>query len=383
MNRFVYFSVITLSLVCSTGQAQTIFAEEAPEWTALFDRTSGWTGADGCFAIPLTGDDSFGSARQTVFTFGDSFIGGVDENDQRLPGTVMVNNTIAVLSGSEPDPDRIRFYWGREGGEPTAAFVPATPNAQPDDWFWLKDGVVVNNRTHVYAFWFTRDSGEPLGYRRAGVTLITLPTGSRPPFADQIQRETPLFVSKDLIGSDMLFGAAVLANTEEAGSPLADGYLYVYGFREDGSNKKLVVARVLAEEIEDFTEYRYWDGAAWVVHPASAAPIGNRMSTSFSVTPLPSGKYLLVFQLDTISRKVVARLADSPVGPFDGEPIVLWECPEPLEGDRYVYNAKAHPHLSKPGELLIAYDVNSTEGFFYHFDHADIYHPRFIRVWTE
>src|SRR5690606_17825029 len=32
--------------------------EEAPEWSRLFDRTSGWFGADGIFSIPLHGVDN-------------------------------------------------------------------------------------------------------------------------------------------------------------------------------------------------------------------------------------------------------------------------------------------------------------------------------------
>ena len=39
----------------------------------------------------------------------------------------------------------------------------------------------------------------------------------------------------------------------------------------------------------------------------------------------------------------------------------------------------AHPHLSKPGELLISYNVN-TLNFWDHFNYADIYRPRFINI---
>jgi hypothetical protein len=42
------------------------------------------------------------------------------------------------------------------------------------------------------------------------------------------------------------------------------------------------------------------------------------------------------------------------------------------------YCAKAHPHLSKPDELLISYNVNTIGNG--SFDIGDIYHPRFIKI---
>ena len=58
-----------------------------------------------------------------------------------------------------------------------------------------------------------------------------------------------------------------------------------------------------------------------------------------------------------------------------------WETPEIYDGiDYYTYNTKAHPQLSKPGELLISYNVNS---FQFEKDlkaYPNFYHPRFITV---
>src|SRR5690606_34343117 len=42
-----------------------LIAAPAPEWSALFDRTSGWTGADGIFSVPLEGRDAPGGASGT------------------------------------------------------------------------------------------------------------------------------------------------------------------------------------------------------------------------------------------------------------------------------------------------------------------------------
>jgi hypothetical protein len=102
------------------------------------------------------------------------------------------------------------------------------------------------------------------------------------------------------------------------------------------------------------------------------------LSTEFSVTPLPDGRFLLAYQKLGIGQETAVRLGPSPTGPF-GPAVTLWTCPEAdLDPDIYCYNAKAHPHLSEPGELLISYNVNTFD--FADHVHADIYRPRFIRV---
>ena len=52
-------------------------AEAAPEWTKLFERTSGWFGADGIFSIPLSGVDKNNNQGNdsTLLLFSDTYIG--------------------------------------------------------------------------------------------------------------------------------------------------------------------------------------------------------------------------------------------------------------------------------------------------------------------
>lgn len=367
-------------------RAQSFSAEPAPEWSALFDRTEGWTGADGIYSIPLSGLDDLDSATRrtkTAWVFGDTFIGAVDpETDERLPGAKLVNNTLAQLTGRTPDESRMIFHWRRDDqGRPRAVFLPETGSAQPGDWYWVKDGFAIGGTTRMFAYRFTRDGEEPIGYRRSGVCLIKVPAGSRPPFGNQVQTDTPLFVPKTDTTSDMVFGGGVLVNTVAAGVPDPDGFVYVYGTREDAFNKRLVVARVFWTNVDNVNLYRVWDGTGWVTDIPSAAAIGDRVSNEVSVTPIGNGKYLLVFQLDAIGRNVAVRVADSPIGPFFDVPTAVYECPEPTTiPGTYVYNAKAHPHLSSAEEILVSYNVNTTRGFSEHFENADIYRPRFIKV---
>ncbi|MEO1077419.1 MAG: DUF4185 domain-containing protein, partial [Bacteroidota bacterium] len=183
-----------------------------------------------------------------------------------------------------------------------------------------------------------------------------------------------------LARGDLTFGNGLLDNTTEAGAPSPDGFLYVYGVRNDPFIKQLLVARVQPSAIADFSTYRFWNGREWVADLDAAVPVTDRVSNELSVSPLADGRYLLVFQLDALGRDVAVRVGQSPVGPWSA-PIRVYEAPEPAtDPDTFVYNAKAHPHLSSPGELLISYNVNTFDFFGDFFADADIYRPRFIRL---
>jgi hypothetical protein len=78
------------------------------------------------------------------------------------------------------------------------------------------------------------------------------------------------------------------------------------------------------------------------------------------------------------------RVGESPVGPW-GPVVNIWDCSEALEEPEFtVYNAKAHPSVSQPGELLISYNVNSLDFWNQIEDHPQLYRPRFFRlIWEE
>lgn len=350
----------------------------APEWDALFDRQSGWTGADGIYSIPLSGDERPGTAGATTtfFTFSDTFIGEVDENDQRLPGSTIVNNTNALLTGGDPDPGQIQFFWRTNAkGAPQAMVVPKGAR-KTGKWFWPADGIVVNGNLFLFSLRLKKADDPLFPFTLDGVSLLTSPADSVPPFNRYKQIDTPLYLPKDGSKGEISYGMAIFPNTEAAGAPAPDGYLYIYGVRNDPV-KKLLVARVLPEQIANFSVYQYWTGTTWSSSIASAVPVADRVSSEFSVSPLPDGRYILVFQLDTLSDKVAVRYADSPVGPWS-DYTVIYTAPETsISPNVYTYNAKAHPHLSSPDQLLISYNVNTFD-FLEHFTNADIYRPRFI-----
>lgn len=375
-------AICTSVLVGASAVAQPFTVERAADWTDLFDRHSGWTGADGIYSIPLDGREDFRGqpTRRTAFVFSDTFIGTVDENNRRHD-TTMVNNTMALLTGSEPDPNRVTFFWGRDDqGRADALFKPDTPGSQPGEWYWLGDGAAINGKLHIFAYRIRSTGGGVFGFEGTGLAMLSTPISEPNPYERVVQVDCPAY-AKEPSGNrgEIVFGASIMPNTEAAGAPNADGYVYIYGVQNDPLVKKLLVARVSPEQFEDFAAWRYWDGAGWSADVESSATLTGRVSSECSVSPLPNGKFILVYQEDTLGPWVSCKIGDSPTGPF-GLATHLWYCDEvDTIPDAFVYNAKAHPHLSKPGELLISYNVNNFD-FWYNFENSAAYRPRFIRV---
>lgn len=348
----------------------------AEEWDLIVDRTSGWTGADGIYSIPLDGYEgpSVTAAGKQLILFSDTFIGEVDSNNRRKNAS-LVNNTLALLQSNNPDPADVEFFWKKDiNNKPKAVFVPNTPEANAGDWYWLMDGIALYDTIYVYALRLNGSNTGGFGFEVNGVALLKFTLDDENFISDVQQFDTPLFSKDSIQNSDIVLGQAVMSKTTESGNPDPDGFIYVYGPRSSSNGKELMAARVLPENIESFSKYEYWNGTVWGNSINDCVPITNGISQEFSVTPVKNGKYLLVFQTGS---SVALKSGDSPVGPF-GIMNSIYNAPEILvDSDIFIYNAKAHPNLSTPDELLISYNVNSFE-FSDHFNNADIYMPRFI-----
>lgn len=354
--------------------------EPAPQWTNLFLRNSGWFGADGIFSIPLSGVDKNNNEgnKKTLLVFSDTYIGEV-KNNKPLPDNNMVNNTIAYMNGNDPDPANIHFHYKQaSNGKPETFFVPQTSTTSKPQLFWLGDGFInkeKNNALYLFGYKVIRTGAGVFDFKETGVSMIVVKNAHKPPFTNQRQIETSLHINSKNLGEGNL-GAGVLVNTKWAGANNADGYVYVYGCI--GQNKNVVVARVKPFDIEDQNKWRFYDGTNWSENIEDIQPITNGASNELSMTPLPDGRFLLVFQVMGLSDKVGIRIAASPVGPFSTIK-EIYTTPEWKEGI-WTYNAKAHLNLSMPGELLISYNTITADFWNDIQKNAHIYRPRFIKL---
>lgn len=351
----------------------------APEWSDLFLRESGWIGGDGIFAIPLSGKDSQ-KEDSVLFLFSDTMVGKIEGGKLR-PGLTLVNNSVALQKGKTPDPKHIDFKIAGEKAAYRAIFKPNTDNPSKDTYFWLGDGFVnpdAGNDLFVFAYRITNThDNSAFPFKETGNVLIHIPAGSHFPYSNYHQTELP-YNHYETGEETISFGAAVFNNSKPAGETEPDGYVYVYGTK--GNTKKLVSARVKPDQIDSFNQWEFWNGTDWSGDVKSVAALSDSVSNELSVSLLAPGKYGLVYQLGSLFPEICLQVGPTPFGPF-GPRIVLYKTSSDIrDPDLFTYNAKAHPALSEPGELLISYNVNSLKFFEVVQKKPNLYRPRFIRV---
>ena len=384
-NQFVLLVTLFLALR-SPVLPQSLVGDRVSQdtgWDQVFIRNTGWFGGDGAFSIPLDGKEFIpaNESTETLFVFGDTMIGEIKAGKLKQSDFSMINNSIAYLKGSDPDPDKISFYWNEnKDGKPASFFVPTASKAGTYEYYWPGDGFVnIDGDGNTYLFFYLIRNIPGLAvfpFEQVGVSLIKLPKGSRPPFTNVEQIETPLFVQHENNPESISFGSGIFANTKSTGAPSPDGYIYVYGVK--GLDKQLLVARVKPGNFLDFTQWRYWDGRQWSTDIHAASAVAKNVSNEMSVNPLPDGRLILTFQYGTVQNEVAIQVGRSPVGPF--QPIrKIWKTAESHEDlDFYSYNSKAHPHLSPPGSLLISYNINSLDFVNDILYKPHLYRPRFV-----
>jgi len=364
-------------------QADTLEAfsvRDADEWTNLFYRKDGWFGADGIFSFSLDGKRSIGAGKngKTLLTFSDTMTGTVKEN--LVENFKMINNSVAFVDGIVPSEETVEILMTRdENGQPVNFFSPETPNSRPGDYYWMGDGFINKedgNSLNIFGYRVVDHSKDAWDFEVTGVTLITIPGDYiEPPFDKQQQVDAPLFIDIPEIGKGT-FGSGVFVNTEWAGAPSPDGYVYVYGLVDP--YKQLVVARVQPAAFRQFDQWRFWDGENWNEEIGKVKPVTNRISNELSLTPLNDGRYLLVFQADGIGEYTAIRIAETPWGPF-GPLQQIRKVPELSDPPGIIpYNAKAHPVLSTNDELLISYNTISHDYFNDILNYPHMYRPRFF-----
>lgn len=347
-----------------SGQIEKVSA--AADWDKLFTRNAGWFGGDGLFAIPLDGAEFRPATAETktMFLFSDSVVADSVGETILRKDFAMVHNCVAYLDGGEPDESKFKFFINKDkDGKPTSLFVPKTPNTKPGEYYWLGDGFVnVEMDSTLYIFAYpVKDTiipGSFFEFDQTGVNIIAIPKGSKPPFKEQRQLETPFYFPLEN-WNKVTMGSGVFVNTTWAGATKPDGYLYILGV--GGTNNGLVVARVKPKDFEQFDKWEFAKGTGWTTDYKQTVPVTRYASNELSLSPMADGRLILAHQYFGMENEVAIQICNNPAGPYF--PVrKVWRCKEwEKDLDYFAYNAKGFPHLSKPGELLIAYNVNSFD----------------------
>jgi hypothetical protein len=357
---------LAMTLSVSASEAH-IKAVPLPEYDALFQRTSGWIGADGDYSVALDKDT-------TVWLYSDTFVGKVKDNHR--VDTVMINNSVAVqrIGGTKS----VEFFYGTDKDGKPSAFIT------PDDgrgYFWLFAGTFTSKGLFLFLTRVEHSDTNPVfPFKLFGMALGHVTNPSDAPSKWQIEQRQVPFCRFTTEGSTF-FGSATLT---------VGSQVYIYGvdsFDKDAEGKRtnaMVVARVDEDKLGDFTAWRFLSGGKWVTGAEHCDPLFSVAPTEYSVSYVPGIKqYAAVFTEGGIYGKIMVRLAPKPEGPW-GPAVKVYDCPDRDWHEKtYSYAAKAHPELSKnPNELIVTYATNSMD-FSDPFTDARIYWPRFVKLTFE
>ena len=335
-------------------------ASSAPEFDRLFQRTNGWIGADGNFAVTLTNG-------LTLWLFSDTFIGEV-QSDHRT-NVVMINNSAAWQHGTDPKTARVEFFYGHTSDVKLASLVAP---ADGKGWFWLFDAALLRGKLYLFLNQIERtEEKSAFGFRQTGTWLGEVSNPFAPPTQWSV-KQTKLPFGQFGAGDERSFGSALL---------VTNGLVYVYGTHSQRSGKAMILARAPETELGDFTRWQFRATNGWSTNFAECADLCPRVANEYSVSWLPALKrFVLVCTEGGLSAKIITCTAQDPWGPWSA-PSVAFECPEPKwSKEFFCYSAKAHPMLSRAdNELIVTYAANSFD-FAQVLNDTRLYWPRSVRL---
>jgi hypothetical protein len=291
--------------------------------------------------------------------FGDTILGFPGEGSGFAPERTMVSNTILIQRGAELGP----ATWSNG----TAA-VPDVGGHR----YWTTDilfsepggsAYVLCQRTHNGPDGFVTDGAEIAEFfTDAGGGRLTFarmwPTPTVPDVLETTEIQWSLGWERD-----------------------PSGYLYVYGYRQAGAAPgyttphRTYVARVDAEFILVPRMWEFWDGLAWTVDKAEAAPILDGQLTSVRRI---GGKWVFAYKpWNAYGDTVLVQSGLRPEGP------PLWSLSVPSPGGTtpaghpyWTYNPTLHE--VSPGKTLLSISHNGE--FADIFAERSLYRPEWLEV---
>ncbi len=381
-NRRLAVACRAAVVLAGSGAAGQVTVDEA--WNAALDRSTVWLAGDIGHSIDL------GDGR-TLWLFGDSLVRSSMDDRVTMPrGAIGWHATDA----QGLPPRAMQFAVPDEGFAIEAAewITPAPGLFEDGTWYWLMgDGYMASDgrggRRFVLFASAIGPAGNPDGmwnFRRVGGAILTVRNPQVAPCDwEAEQRRHPLVEPTHKFGQTPAesdnWGLAIV---EWPGGEKCEKLLYVYGVRESGGDSRLLVARCVAEAIDRPEEWTFYDGRSWSSKPEDAASIAPGLVSEFTVQAIDRGgqhELVLIQSEPWMGRHIIARTARLPQGPWTA-PKLIYEVSEVLNDKRLMtYAAKGHAHLSRPGELLVSYVLNSSE-FGQIVREVQLYRPHFLRV---
>lgn len=345
MVRSFIQSLLVFGLFAEAGAAPAFVGTLAPDLDAIFRQTNGWIGADGDYTVELNKDT-------TLWLFDDTVIGQI-RGGKRV-NAAMVNNSIALRHGDGPP---VFYYRTNSAGKPASVFQPIDDT---NCFFWPWDGIRTERGLFVFLMQvrYTADNSA-WGFQVFATALAFVPNPDAPPQDWNITLRRVPFKP---------YGWAVMRDSD---------FIYIYGM--DKKKRDSFLARAPAASLDDFAQWRFYTDGHWQNNADLSTPIIPEAPSEGSVRWFPELHRFVTIYSPDIFGDIVMRTADAPQGPWTNRQVVF-HCPDAKKSRSYFcYAGKMHPEISKPGEIIVTYAVNSGN-FSDLFNDTELYWPRFVRV---
>ncbi len=311
-------------------------------FNAMFNSVGpGWSAADATYSIPLPDG-------KTLWLFGDTMINTVDAGGMHPHGG-FVRNSAVLQHGSQ-------FTTITRGSRahPTSFLTPADPK----QWYWPGHGIADGDSIYLFMGKIKQVGTGAWGFAGAGSDLVQL---NRSDLSVQ-------HVTKLPGGDATTWGASVLRD---------GAYTYIYGMESGPGpfDRWAKVARAANGKLGGAWEY--WNGSSWTKDSNKAAHIADGVSNSYSVFKTRTG-YAMASQDIFFGTTLYARTAPTPAGPWSD-----WKVADQgprKRTDQISYNALVHPEFTSSGQMLVSWNMNTTDGLLPTPDRANRYRPVFRAV---
>lgn len=310
----------------------------------LFPYSQGWLGADDAYSIPL-------APGKSVWLFGDTFVGS-PKTTLRSKATTMIHNSVGISTCGPGKKCTMQYFWrNRETAKPRSFF----DTGQDDVWYWPLDGYLHDKALYIsFLIVFNRPGaqlGDAFGFVIGGTKWAKVTNLADPPERWKIS-------FRDMTHADLWPGVSLIPD---------GNFLLLYTQVSEGEGKGyMTVLRVPREKLEDppaSWEYLARDGE-W--HPGT--PHGDAMNvidqpiSEMSVRYHPAQKEWVAISPgpEFPSPHIVARIADSPIGPWS-KPKTIFTFPEMrpstpgYDKDTFCYATKEHVEFETDFRMVLTY----------------------------
>lgn len=336
-------------LLLRTGSPQSTAPANTQQPSGLpdFSYTQGWLGADDAYSIPL-------GANKSLWLFGDTFVGN-KTTEQRSQAKTMARNSIGISVCTSDENCTMRYFWRNpDAPKPRSFFDTGTD----DLWYWPLDGFVQGKTLYVSLLAVRNKPGatsnDAFGFEIAGTKLAIVKDVHGSP-----EKWHP--VVQDLSDEHLWIGVSIVRDGD---------YLIWYTQVNGGAGHGYMTAlRTPTKEKPTSSsawQYLKQDGQ-WApgLPRGDAARLIDQPISEMSVRFHPTTRKWVALSTgpEFPSPRAVARLADSPIGPWSA-PQTIFEFPEMkvatpgYDKDTFCYAVKEHVEFSE-SKIALTYACNS------------------------